>query len=78
VRYLSLVPFEEDAKKRRIVIMGQCLRKVSFQNFMDLVTVANKRVNLIIQDLIVMDLKGATSVVKSEGFIGKLMNANQS
>jgi hypothetical protein len=40
---------------------------------MNLITVANKRVNLIIQHLIVMDLKGATDVVMKQGFIITLM-----
>ena len=76
VRALNLVPLEENEANRRVVIMGQSLRKVTFNSFMNLISVANKRVDLQIQNLNVMDLYGSEKEVNEGGFVQKLMQAD--
>ena len=63
VRHLTTLPIEEDSRKRRDVVMGRCLANVSFSAFMNLVEMADKRVNLVIHNLDVMDLTGAVEQV---------------
>ena len=76
VRALNLVPLEEDEGQRRVVIMGESLRKVSFNSFMNLITVANKRVDLQIQNLDVMSLYGSEKEVNEGGFVQRLVQAD--
>ena len=71
-----LVPTEELQYRRKTVIVGECLRKVRFQSFLNLITVANKRINLDILDLNVLELSGADEQINQNGFIKTLLEAN--
>jgi hypothetical protein len=58
-------PFEDNPNKRPTIVVGDCLRNISFENFLALLEVANRRVNLDILNVDMLKLEGAEEVVKS-------------
>jgi hypothetical protein len=40
-------------------VVGDCLRNISFENFINLIIISNNRVNLEIMDVEMLNLNGA-------------------
>ena len=53
--------------------MGKSLRKVTFSSFMNLIEVAKGRIDLQIQNLNIMELRGSKEEIQKEGFVQRLM-----
>ena len=69
------MPFEDNPNKRPTIVVGDCLRKISFENFTALLSVANRRVNLDIENVNLLSLEGyqeaineARTTVKSPNY----------
>ena len=59
------MPFEANPNKRATIVVGDCLRNISFKNFLALLEVANPRVNLDIKNVDMLELEGARDAIKS-------------
>lgn len=73
-RSLTVLPMETDAKKRKTIVIGRCVRQITFENFINLLTVAQNRVNIDISNVNILQLQGAEEASKTEGFIERLSN----
>lgn len=65
IKSLTVMPFEENPNKRVTIVVGDCLRNISFENFLALLEVANQRVNLDIMNVDMLKLEGAEEAVES-------------
>ena len=48
---LTLLPIEDNPRKRDTLVLGTCLKHVSFESFYNLLKVASSRVNLDFENL---------------------------
>jgi hypothetical protein len=56
------------------VVVGDCFKNVSYDNFLNLLEVATPRVNLEIDNVDVFNLRGAKDARQKPDFIDVLMN----
>ena len=72
IKSLTVMPFETNPIKRQTIVVGDCLRNISFENFINLIVISNNRVNLDIMDVEMLKLSGVEDEMKKPDFLETL------